>query len=253
MSEPSLRIAEIYESLQGEGQLTGVTSIFLRTTGCNLRCSFCDTPFTSWRPEGSQQTLTKILDTIDSFSAQHVVITGGEPMLPAGIVPLTNSIKRMGKHITIETAGTIDRNVICDLISISPKLNNSTPSAYQGQKQLANDPIDKNRWANEQLASEWTRRHELRRLQPKVLNSLLARYDYQLKFVVDQPEDLEEIQQLLTQLKPIDPAKVWLMPQGVVLEELSARQVWLAPLCRKLGYQLCERKHIEWYGNRRGT
>lgn len=243
MSEPSLRIAEIYESLQGEGQLTGVLSIFLRTTGCNLRCSFCDTPFTSWRPEGSTKTLSQILDAIRDFSADHVVITGGEPMLPTGIVPLTQAIKQLGKHITIETAGTIDRSVICDLISISPKLSNSTPRSDLGSNRLSLDAA----------AQDWASRHEQRRLQPQVLNALLDRYDYQLKFVVDHPEDLNEIQTLLSQLRQVSPERVWLMPQGVELAELRERHIWLAPLCRKFGYQLCERKHIEWYGNRRGT
>ncbi len=82
-----MRIAEIFYSVQGEGSLVGVPSVFVRTSGCNLRCSWCDTPYTSWNPEGEDLTLDEILDRASSFSAaRHVVLTGGEPMIAPGIV-----------------------------------------------------------------------------------------------------------------------------------------------------------------------
>jgi 7-carboxy-7-deazaguanine synthase len=233
MSVPSIRISEVYQSRQGEGRLTGVESVFLRTSGCNLRCHFCDTPFTSWHPEGDSWSLDKIIATVESFSADHVVITGGEPMLPPAVVELTHDLRARGKHLTIETAGTIDREVACNLMSISPKLANSTPSPER--------------------SPTWALRHEQTRWQPTVINELITRYDYQLKFVVDQPEDLAEIDQMLEQLIGYAPEKVWLMPQGVELEVLREKHKWLSPLCTARGFNLCERKHIEWYGNRRGT
>ena len=122
-----MRIAEIYQSLQGEGSLTGVPSVFVRASGCNLRCWFCDTPFASWSPEGEDFSVDEIVALVLQHPAAHVVITGGEPMLFAELLPLTQTLHAAGKHITIETAGTLFLPVVCDLMSISPKLSNSAP------------------------------------------------------------------------------------------------------------------------------
>ena len=122
-----MKIAELFYSLQGEGSLVGVPSVFIRTSGCNLRCSWCDTPYTSWQPEGTELSLDQILDEVQAHPARHVVVTGGEPMIAPEIVPLTERLRALGLHITIETAGTVFQPVACDLMSISPKLANSTP------------------------------------------------------------------------------------------------------------------------------
>ncbi len=226
-------ISEIYESRQGEGLLTGKTSIFVRTSGCNLRCGFCDTPFTSWKPSGDSCSIEKIISTIGQFEAEHVVITGGEPMLPREIAMLTAAIKSLNKHITIETAGTLFREVDCDLISISPKLSNSTPDPGR--------------------AGEWRSQHENARYRPMIINRLMERHDYQLKYVVAKQEDIVEIQEHLNGLSSWDPKRVMLMPEGIDHEQLAEKQKWLEPVCEELGLQFCPRKHIEWYGNRRGT
>ena len=126
-----MKIAEIFYSLQGEGSLVGVPSVFVRTSGCNLRCTWCDTPYTSWRPEGGELTIAAIVERVSGFRAQHVVVTGGEPMIAPEIGALTKSLKAAGLHITIETAGTVFVPVVCDLMSISPKLANSTPHARE--------------------------------------------------------------------------------------------------------------------------
>ena len=103
-----MRIAEIFYSVQGEGGLVGVPSIFVRTSGCNLRCSWCDTPYASWNPEGDDLTVEEILSQADRFpAARHVVLTGGEPMIAPGIVELSGRFRELGLHITIETAGTV--------------------------------------------------------------------------------------------------------------------------------------------------
>src|SRR2546421_11827341 len=98
----ALKIAELFYSLQGEGSLVGVPSVFVRTSGCNLRCSWCDTPYTSWKPEGVELTLDQIVDQVKTHSAGHVVVTGGEPMIAPDIVPLTERLRELGMHITIE-------------------------------------------------------------------------------------------------------------------------------------------------------
>lgn len=228
-----MRLAEIYRSIQGEGLLTGTPSVFIRTSGCNLRCWFCDTPYTSWAPEGDDYPLEEIVAQTVELADPHVVITGGEPMLFAELIPLCQRLKDAGRHITIETAGTLYLPLTCDLISISPKLAGSTPSVKR--------------------AGQWTSRHERTRHAPEVVRRLLDEHDWQLKFVVDTPGDCNEVERYLGELAILDRRRVLLMPQGTNLAELQAKQAWLEPYCREQGLTLCPRKHIEWFGSVRGT
>jgi 7-carboxy-7-deazaguanine synthase len=221
-------ISELFYSIQGEGILAGVPSVFIRTSGCNLRCSWCDTPYTSWNPEGRHITLDEILDYVRRHSTGHTVITGGEPMIAPGIVDLTRRLHVLGQHITIETAGTVDAPVDCDLMSISPKLANSTP---QG---------------------DWHDRHERLRIQPAVLRELMRRYPYQLKFVVSGEDDLPEIDALLAQL-PHSRDRVLLMPEGTDPDRLRSLSPAIGEICKKRGFRLSPRLHIYLYGNQRGT
>jgi 7-carboxy-7-deazaguanine synthase len=223
-----LKIAELFYSLQGEGSLIGVPSVFIRTSGCNLRCSWCDTPYTSWQPEGAELSLDRLLDEVKSHPARHVVVTGGEPMIAPEIIPLTERLNRLGLHITIETAGTVFQPVACDLMSISPKLSNSTP------------------------AGNFAAQHERLRIRPDVLTDLMSRYDYQLKFVVEKPEDLEELRALVTTLSA-DPQRVVLMPEGTDRDVLRERGVWLAEIAKAEGFRFTPRLHVELWGNRRGV
>jgi 7-carboxy-7-deazaguanine synthase len=228
-----MKIAEIYRSVQGEGLLTGVPSVFVRTSGCNLRCWFCDTPYASWRPEGRDMAIDEIVSQIEEWNARHVVITGGEPMLFAELIPLCESLKGIGRHITIETAGTLYLPVTCDLMSISPKLASSAPSA--------------------ELYQRWHRRHQRSRHRPDVVRRLIDEHEYQMKFVVDVAGDLVEIGHYLGELPEISRGRVLLMPQGTDQEQLDARTRWLRPHCEANGFIFCPRKQIEWYGPVRGT
>jgi len=221
-----LKIAEIFYSLQGEGSLVGVPSVFVRTSGCNLRCRWCDTPYTSWQPEGEEYTLDAIVAEVEKHPARHAVITGGEPMIAPEIVALTELLS--AKHITIETAGTVDEPVRCDLMSISPKLANSTP---QGQ---------------------WAGQHDRLRIQPEVLKRLMLAYEYQLKFVIAKPDDMVEVEGLVTSLEA-DRGKVILMPEGTDAAILRQRGAWLAEICKQSGFRFSPRLHVDLYGNRRGT
>src|SRR5262245_3313164 len=110
---PVLKIAEIFYSLQGEGSMVGVPSVFVRTSGCNLRCSWCDTPYTSWQPEGEELTVDQIVARVAEYCCHHVVVTGGEPMIAPEIAVLTGRLRNAGSHITIETAGTVFKSVAC--------------------------------------------------------------------------------------------------------------------------------------------
>jgi 7-carboxy-7-deazaguanine synthase len=229
-----MRIAEIYVSLQGEGLLTGRESIFIRTSGCNLRCWFCDTPYTSWSPEGNDLSVAEILDRSAPWaSTEHVVITGGEPMLQAELTPLTTELHALGKHITIETAGTLDLPVACDLMSISPKRANSTPTVERDVR--------------------WHVRHERDRHAPDVVRTLIAKHPYQVKFVIDAPADCDDVEAYLAEVSGIDRSRVLLMPQGTTVEDLATRSAWLEPHCARQGLTFCPRKHIEWFGFARGT
>ena len=148
---PALKIAELFYSLQGEGALVGMPSVFVRTSGCNLRCAWCDTPYTSWQPEGDGASAGRRSWTkCRRIPRSYVVVTGGEPMIAPEIVPLTERLRASGMHITIETAGTVFQPVACDLMSISPKLANSTPGGRLGR--AARAPAHPARGARELMA-----------------------------------------------------------------------------------------------------
>ncbi len=226
-------VSEIFRSRQGEGSLTGTESVFVRFSGCNLRCWFCDTPYASWRPEGEVRSLPDVVAAVEAHPVRHVVLTGGEPMVVKELPALCRRLHDLGRHITIETAGTVFQELTCDLLSLSPKLASSTPSPDRD--------------------SRWHRLHADRRWRPDVLRRLIERYPSQLKFVVDTPDDLAEIDAALADLPAAQPQQVWLMPQGVEVAELETRAQWLRPICQERGFRYCPRKQIEWYGNTRGT
>jgi 7-carboxy-7-deazaguanine synthase len=229
----AMRIAEIYRSIQGEGLLTGTPSVFVRASGCNLRCWFCDTPYTSWLPEGQDMSTDEIVAHVEEWDTEHVVITGGEPMLFAELIPLSARLRAMHRHITIETAGTLYLPVACDLMSISPKFASSAPSAKSHPR--------------------WYRRHERERHRPAVVRRLTAEYEYQLKFVIDSPTDLDDVAYYLQEIPQISRRRVLLMPQGIDQAQLEDRAVWLRPYCEAEGFIFCPRKQIEWFGPVRGT
>ncbi len=224
-----MKIAEIFYSIQGEGVLAGVPSVFVRTSGCNLRCTWCDTPYTSWQPEGEERSLESIVDEVARYGAEHVVITGGEPMIAPQIEELT---RLLTGHITIETAGTVEADVRCDLMSISPKLANSTPHDRDGGR--------------------WAAHHERLRYQPEILKRLIGRYPYQLKFVISDPADLAEMRDIVTKIGASKKC-VLLMPEGIDPAALAERGRWLVELAKQEGFRFSPRLHIELWGNRRGV
>src|SRR5438105_5978676 len=154
-----MKIAEVFYSIQGEGILTGVPSVFVRTSGCNLRCQWCDSPYTSWEPEGERLTVEQVLERLAEFPTRHVVVTGGEPLVAPESEELCAGLRERGYHITVETAATVFKPVACDLISLSPKLANSTPHERQGGR--------------------FAELHERLRLQFDVIRAFLELCDYQ--------------------------------------------------------------------------
>jgi 7-carboxy-7-deazaguanine synthase len=231
-----MRISEIFYSIQGEGELTGVPSVFVRTSGCNLRCAWCDTPYASWNPEGPEMTLDEIISEVERHPTRYVVLTGGEPMVAKGIRGLASRLRDSGKHITIETAATVaPEGIACDLASLSPKLSNSTPEAGT-------------------IEPAWIERHEERRLRPDIVRDWIGSYHHQLKFVITNDSQIAEIEDLLGQVgEKVTPERVQLMPEGRTVDELRHKASSLLDLCKRKGYRYCNRLHIELFGNTRGT
>lgn len=264
-ADGSLPVSEVFTSIQGEGMLTGVVSHFIRLSGCNLRCRWCDTPYASWAPERTKRSIDELVAGARASGARHVVVTGGEPMIFPGLNRLTRELRAAGMHITIETAGTTlpphwwspDPSLAgaCDLYSMSPKLSTSTP---------VGDPRDP--------TGEWAARHEERRLNVPLLQSILENCspsrraaitgepsaaresvsDYQLKFVVCTEQDIAEIRAILDQLSGWSADRVLLMPEGTSAPtpEAKARVV---KACMEHGFRYCTRLHIDLFGNTRGT
>ena len=177
--------------------------------------------------------LRDIIAQVRQHDIDHVVLTGGEPMLFEPIEELAANLMELGHTITIETAGTVYRDIKCDLMSISPKLENSTPPEDSG----------------------WRERHEVTRRDRQPLAQLLENYHCQLKFVVnpDAPGDIEEIESLLSNLPAIEPSRILLMAEGIDSETLHRRMKELVPICMARNWRLTPRMHVDLFGNTKGT
>ncbi len=235
-----LRISEIFSSVQGEGGYLGVPSTFIRTSGCNLRCVWCDTPYASWNPEGPMMAIKTLVDQARELGNNHVVLTGGEPMLFDPIEELVTQLQANNHTITMETAGTIHRNLPGTFMSISPKPGHSAPP--------------------ESTASGWHERHERTRFQPEVIAKLITDHAYQLKFVVKPEESnaIEEVKAMIADIElalkyTIEPTNIFLMPEGRDAETLNQRLRLLVSVCENTGYRLAPRLQINLFGDTRGT
>jgi 7-carboxy-7-deazaguanine synthase len=173
----------------------------------------------------------EIAAQVKDSKVNHVVLTGGEPMLFDAIESLATLLKDAGHTITIETAGTVFRQVNCDLMSISPKLANSTPQAE----------------------TVWRARHEETRRKVDSLCRLLDRYEFQLKFVLTTKNEVDEVDELLSKLPPIPPDRIIIMAEGISSDVQHRRQRELVSLCIERGWRLTPRLHIDLFGNTKGT
>ncbi|UCG59669.1 MAG: 7-carboxy-7-deazaguanine synthase QueE [Phycisphaerales bacterium] len=224
-----MKVNEVFYSIQGEGFLVGVPSVFIRLAGCPLRCRWCDTKYAWEESAGIIQSVPEVVGAVGQWQCDSVVITGGEPMIDSDVPQLVRVLKAENKHVTIETAGiAYVPDVRPDLMSISPKLSNSTPD----------DP-------------KFAAIHNRSRLDLAVLGALIDNYEYQLKFVVDSPDDLSEIQQTISQLANVDPKKVMLMPQATTREQLLAKSPMVADMCKSTGFAFCQRLQVLLYNGRR--
>ena len=224
-----MKVSEIFYSLQGEGLLAGVPSVFVRLAGCPLRCRWCDTKYAWDETAGAEYSISETVRAVQRWPCKFVVITGGEPMINPDLLQLVSHLKTIGKHITIETAGIkFIEGLSCDLMSISPKLSNSTP-------------------AEPKLAAF----HNKSRLDVAVLRRLIDNYKYQLKFVVDSQNDLSEIQEIIKQIRNVDMSRVMLMPQAATRDELLDRSSMVADMCKRTGFTFCQRLQVLLWNNAR--
>jgi 7-carboxy-7-deazaguanine synthase len=122
-----MKINEIFYSLQGEGAWTGLPNIFIRTTGCNLRCSFCDTKYAY--NKGREMTLNEIIKKIKQYPCKYVCITGGEPLLQKDIIYLIDELLKKGYKISIETNGSLSIEKLIDKKSLMISLDIKCPSS----------------------------------------------------------------------------------------------------------------------------
>jgi 7-carboxy-7-deazaguanine synthase len=234
----------IFLTIQGEGLFLGCPSVFVRLSGCNLRCQWrnqdgsetlCDTPYSSFEPETNIKSVEQVLHEILEFSVDHIVITGGEPTIQNDVFKLISLLRAAGKTVTLETNGTntIQATGGDDfLVSISPKLASSC-----------------------QPGSKYFKMHQAKRVNMQTLASIVKSFTVQFKFVMNSKEDLLEVREILSSLarKYISKENIFLMPQGITSAQLDERSQWLIEICKETGYRFADRAHIRLFGHTRGT
>jgi len=248
MTDKVIPINEMYTCLQGEGKLTGIPHILIRVSGCRLRCqfanSFCDTPYSSWSPEKGEYSYEDIYEFYKKHkSIKHTMITGGGPTLHSGmLIALCELVKEFDHYITIETEGSEYVETKGDLISLSPKLSNSTPRPGTWMPYL-----------NREVTESDKKKHEKWRCNYDAMKALIKHHpDYQLKPVISSEEDLQEVKEL-QKILDVPNDKVYLMPEGLEPKQLNERRRWLMDLCVREGYNFTDRLHIIAYGDKRGV
>jgi 7-carboxy-7-deazaguanine synthase len=130
--EKSLRITEVFYSLQGESNTVGLPTVFIRLTGCPLRCSYCDTAYAF--SGGEKQTLSSIVEQVDQFKAKYITVTGGEPLAQPACHDLMVLLLDKGYVVSLETSGAID------VASVDPRavkvMDLKTPSSLEMDKNI---------------------------------------------------------------------------------------------------------------------
>ncbi len=229
-------------TIQGEGKLCGVPSLFVRLQGCNLRCrwqtcdgttSVCDTAHT-WAAGGTEMSVDDVLATLmgNMGKMRHVVITGGEPLLqPDAVTALIDLLRNERIHTTIETNGLTDSipTSMPDLMSISPKLSASG-------------------------LTEAERMTSARGTRILTQAALSDGRDVQLKFVVCRPEDADEIKaDYADSIALIRADDIIVMPLGANLATLSRTRETALKMAIDNGWRYGPRLHIDLFGNKEGT
>ena len=253
--KPSLLLAklegkpEVFHSIQGEGKSLGRPSVFIRLSGCNLYCIWCDTDYT-WNWKGTRFvhqndqdpnyskfdkkewtakcSIEEIYDLVKEFPCKNIILTGGEPMLQQkGLTSLIEYFKNEDDayQFEVETNGTVlpvpEFDRLINQYNVSPKLENSGTSVTD-------------------------------REVPDVYLFFSESQKSIFKFVVTRPDDLEEVLSLIEDYR-IPTLKVWLMPEGADRPTLQANRKWLVEICKQQGFHYTDRLHIEIWGRKKGV
>lgn len=237
-------------TVQGEGKLNGIPSLFIRLASCNLRCNWqtdsgdispCDTAYAAYAVKNAR---TLSIDSIYAIVRQntenirHIVITGGEPFLQAKeLQGLCSLLKQDGYHLTIETNATLFDQTVADhidLFSLSPKLASSAPPF----------PYSEN--------------HHKLRINVEIIQSFIDharrnKKDFQLKFVYASDRDVIEIQSVLSQLQGWKNEDILLMPLGGDAETMRLNVRKTLEYCIRNGWRYCDRLHISLFGAKAGV
>jgi len=230
-TSPTLKVSEIFESLQGEGFSSGTPCIFVRLAQCNLHCVWCDTKYTwdferyRYEDEVQELSVTEVAQRVNAAASRRLVLTGGEPLLQQRA--LKEFFARLAPDIVVEveTNGTIVPEAAAltrvNQWNVSPKLAN------------AGDP-------------------EQFRIRPEALAALRESGRAYLKLVVSSAPDFAEAEALVARLSwPNE--RVCLMPEAADREQLRARSLSVAEAAHARGFRFSSRLHLELWGGRRGT
>jgi len=251
-------------TIQGEGKMAGIPVLFVRTAGCNLRCmwslpngevSLCDTPYASFDTRGEKRIPVEtvkqiILNNIGMMN--HLIISGGEPFIQAeNISSLIAELKRERNiHISVETNGTLFNEELVnniDFFSISPKLKNSVPTKAKLDKTRVNIPFEPEQ-------AERIRQNILA-IQAIIDHCRQTpRKDFQLKFVVQNHDELQEIEQdFLANLSGWNPDDIVIMPLGSTPEELQQTRMIAVEAAIERGWRFSPRLQINYFGGVAGV
>lgn len=210
-------ISEIFFSIQGERLLQGIPSVLVRLSGCNLNCAWCDSKMKS----SYVVSFEELINQISKYNCKYIILTGGEPLIYKDIVFLTQELKNQGFHITVETNATVKKPIVCDLLSLSPKLMHS-------------GNVD------------------VKLFDPDIIKYYLKNYNYQIKFVVrDQQNNFDEITHLLSLLDTYDLERILIMPMSATKSDLYKIQKKIISLCLKNGYRYSNRLQLQVWGNKK--
>lgn len=246
-----LPIAELYRCVQSEGSRMGRPTIAVRVTGCTHRCWFgdggwCDSWYTSIHPEKGKFTFNDIINIYDENPhIKEMMITGGSPtMQPALLNELTSFAFKRGIITTIETEGShfVETDFPIDLVSLSPKFNNSVPKL--GIKTPKGNTVDQ----------KFIDQHNKFRLNEDAISKMIKYHnDYHYKPVWDGTmENLREIENFRVKFG-IPKHKTYIMPAGDTREELIKMYPMVFNLCAEFGYNMTGRDHIIAFDTERGV
>lgn len=276
----NLPVVDLFCSIQGEGVRAGRPSIFIRVSGCNLRCCFgdsiCDTPYSSYEPEKSKFSIGDVMSMLSAKpQIKDIVITGGEPMLyQEEILKLLMLITERewfdsvgctkDFFITIETNATIDVEEyeynnrkaslygFVDLWSLSPKLHTSIPKSGQ-EVHYNTSGAQKTKVFTEVEVLELERK---RTNLDAIKHIIHCAVQTQLKFVYSGKDSEDEILDIVAALdedvEAYSDVCIMLMPEGITRKQLNERRKEAAEICIERGWVYTDRLHIMIWGDKRG-